>query len=115
METIEKIRTFQLLCDGWHYGEGVPTTDFSAEVGISILEETEAEGLKAEVFPELNGGLLISLNRPQTDDFLDILVSQKKDSFDVTREKGIGTEYVILWELENINREELTLIIKEFA
>jgi hypothetical protein len=95
-----QIKQLQQLEAGWDFGEGEAISD---EVGVTSLEIAEIGltlGLKADVRPTSEGGIIVSLF--YKDHFL--FINVKPDGlFDVTYEKGIGVNYEILDNKENLN------------
>jgi len=61
VEIVDQIFSFALLPNGWHYGEGCGATEFAVELALivnSLLIERNASDI--EVFPDINGGILVS-------------------------------------------------------
>jgi len=57
----ERIRSFQNLPDGWHYGEGVMIPDHVRDDALEISEMFEShEAEDIEAFPCADGGILVS-------------------------------------------------------
>lgn len=55
-QTIQKIRSFAQLSEGWHYGEGVPVNPNSGEKAERFLLTAEAWGIEeANAFPGIDG------------------------------------------------------------
>lgn len=95
-----QIKELQKLEAGWDFGEGEAISDEVGEASLEIAETGLTLGLKADVRPTSEGGITVSLFH--IDDFLFIAV--KPDGFfDVIYEKGIGVNYDILDNKENLN------------
>lgn len=57
----DQIRSFSDLADGWHYGEGRGATELAMEAALTIHSHFIEHGIiEIEVFPDLDGGILIS-------------------------------------------------------
>lgn len=56
-----RIHSFRDLAHGWHYGEGRGATEIAVEVALTIQRHFLEHGIREiEVFPDLDGGILVS-------------------------------------------------------
>lgn len=59
--TRQKIESFRSFPRGWHYGEGVPLSRRSCDIGLELLDEMLSLGLtRTDAFPGQDGGLMIT-------------------------------------------------------
>lgn len=57
----DQIRSFRDLAHGWHYGEGRGATELAIETALTIHSHFIEHGItEIEVFPDVNGGILVS-------------------------------------------------------
>lgn len=60
--TVEKIRDFKNLEEGWHYGEGQPFKDSILDNAISIIQEAfNAAFYITDAFPGLSGEVMCTI------------------------------------------------------
>lgn len=56
-----RINAFAKLPAGWHFGEGMPITKEARTVAHLLTSSVVVFGLRADVMPDLGGGLLLSI------------------------------------------------------
>ena len=57
----DRIHSFRDLAHGWHYGEGRGATEIAVEAALTIQHHFLEHGIsEIEVFPDLDGGILVS-------------------------------------------------------
>lgn len=94
-----QIEDLQKLGAGWDFGEGEAISDEVGAASIEIAEMGLTLGLKAGVRPLTEGGIVVTLF--YSDHFL--FTTVKPDgNFDVSYEKGIGVNYDVLDNKENL-------------
>lgn len=107
-----QIKELQKLEAGWDFGEGEAIPDEVGAASLEIAEMGLTLGLKADVRPTAEGGIIVSLF--YSDHFLFITV--KRDGFfDVTYEKGIGVNYDIRENKENLNSTAIRKYIMQWV
>ena len=69
--TIDKIRSFTELSQGWHFGEGVPLSCAFAERAVALVRRAGVLGIqRANAGPDENGGVQVTFHH--NDDMLEI-------------------------------------------
>lgn len=59
-EILERLQSFSVLPDGWHYGEGCAASSFTVECAIELCSLLTRHGLhEVEVFPGIYGGITV--------------------------------------------------------
>lgn len=102
-KNISKILSFINLGNGWDFGEGVA-------IGQNVIEKAINGYLqmslffKVSTFPTSYGG--VTLSGAKGDNFYDITILPDKEVVEYRHEKGIGKEYDVLEELEDITLEQ---------
>lgn len=57
----DRIRSFRDLSPGWHYGEGRGATEAAVDTALTVHHHFLENGIrKIEVFPDVDGGILVS-------------------------------------------------------
>ena len=57
----DRIRSFRDLSPGWHYGEGRGATEAAVDTALTVHHYFLENGIrKIEVFPDVDGGILVS-------------------------------------------------------
>ncbi len=107
-----QIKEFQKLKAGWDFGEGETISDVIGTASLEIAEMGLMLGLKADARPTTEGSIIINLF--YSDHFLFITV--KSDGFfDVTYEKGVGVNYDILDNKENLSSTAIRKYIMQWV
>jgi len=106
---IERMKSFSDLGSGWDFGDGEAPSQYVIERAIQTYLCGLNLGYNASVRPETSGGIVIGFFIK--DNFVDVTVKENS-LFDIRYEKGIGANYNILDDQENITMEEVSLILK---
>lgn len=61
MTTSDKIKAFQNLERGWHFGEGIGASPASAKSALAIQAFADAAGFQSDAFPGLDGSMVVVL------------------------------------------------------
>ena len=56
----EHLKRFRVLPSGWHYGQGIATTDAAYTEALRLYHSFNPQYRLYEVFPKINGGVLLS-------------------------------------------------------
>lgn len=103
-ETLLKIESFLTLPIGWDYGQGVPSTKNVTRKAKQIFSLAKLKGFSSEALPKTDGGIIMVLAKGEF--FLDVVI--KPDlTLDVRIEKGIGEEYEVLFEDEDVAKADV--------
>lgn len=100
----DKIASFRELNNGWDYGLGVPTTKETVNIAQSIAQIGKAKNFGIDAFPATDGGIVLNLYIEE--DFIYVTINPNA-SLDLRHEKGIGEDYDIIEDIENISLEEI--------
>lgn len=99
MDIDAAIRELRSLSRGWDHGSGIaikePVLDALARLLIA------GQHLAPQVFPADDGGAAISFSLGD-EDFLEVEVNAD-GTFCASLERGIGPEYDVIWEKENLD------------
>ncbi|MGH9838505.1 MAG: hypothetical protein ACREEM_06960 [Blastocatellia bacterium] len=99
-QTMEKIRVFANLDNGWHYDSGKGMSEFSVSAGIKILVYAHAMGFTSmDVFPGLSGEVQVTLY--DEDSYYEFTVELDR-SLTIVHE--IGKEEVLYLENQSLNK-----------
>lgn len=93
---------------GWDYGDGEPIDKNVISNAISIAGIAANLGHDYEVHPIPDGGIKLILS--QDDVFLDINIENDL-SFSITKEKGFGYNYKMLYSKEHLRTEQVIIEI----
>ena len=93
-----------MLEKGWNYGQGDVIDDSIIKQALQVYKFGKDQGFDAEVFPIINGGIEISFIKGNN--ALDITINPDT-IMDLTWEQGIGQDYEVLDEKENVDFEDL--------
>ena len=102
--TVDTIKGYSSFKGGWDFGEGKPFSREVIEKAISLVEKGEAYGFLIEAFPEVVGAITVSFVNGSH--CLDISVNSNL-TFDIQYEIGIGDEYQVLIQIDDIQESEL--------
>lgn len=97
---IEKIYSLSTLKEGWAYGEGVPASKEAIKNAIQLFKIGVALGFEVDARPEINGDVILNLFLK--DNFV-YITCKEGELFDLRYEKGIGQDYDIIDEKEDIS------------
>ncbi len=108
-----KIKSFKCLKFGWHFGEGVPASDEVVDATINLFTQLGLRlnfevGLVVNALPEINGGVILSYGLGE--DFVELLVHSDL-SVDLVQERGLGVNYDVIEEEENLDINNIALIL----
>jgi len=109
----EKIEKFSILKEGWKYGEGNSISEkvikstqklyFQLSIGLNYFKD-----FKVNALPNANGGIMLSFG--VSDNFIELSIKPNL-KIDLTHEKGIGSKYDILEEIDDIDISNSSLIL----
>ncbi len=103
--SIKKINSFAQFNEGWDFGEGKRFENDVIRKAIEINALGRTYQFDSNALPNSNGDIIINLFIK--DDF--ILITIKADSsLYLSHEKGIGEQYEIIYEKENVSIEEIS-------
>lgn len=102
--TVDTIKGYSFFKPGWDFGEGKSFSHEVIEKAIGLVERGEAYGFLTEAFPEAVGAITVSFVNGSY--CLDISVNFDL-TFDVQYEFGVGDEYRVLTQVDNIQESEL--------
>lgn len=108
--TLLKIESLQDLPEGWDYGQGVPSSKSVARKAKQIFSLAKLRGFKSEALPTTGGGIIMVLSKG--DFFLDVVVNPDL-SLDVRIEKGIGSEFEVLFEDEDVSKADVLNLLND--
>jgi len=97
---IDKILSFGNLPKGWDFGYGVPASNDTIATAICLARYGTLQGFNINARPETSGGIILSFFID--DDFIDLTI-YPNNRYDIRHEKGIGEDYDILFDAENIS------------
>lgn len=103
-KVIQKIKSFGDLQMGWDFGEGYPANQEVINKSISILIFGSLCGFNYDARPATNGGII--LNFFIADNFIYVQINPN-NTYDLRYEKGIGENYEILADNENMPLQEI--------
>ncbi len=109
-DIIYNIKSFALLESGWNYGEGEVPSENIIFKAINVYNYGIEKGYKGNATP-MNEGILVDL-------FIDsdfFCVGVHENHFSLTWEKGIGTNYRILLDEENISWEGVKNVLEIYS
>lgn len=99
-KVVDKIKGFSHLPNGWDFGHGEsPSADVITQA-IAIYQSGLLLGFKGDARPETKGGVILNLFTG--DDFVYITINSN-GQFDIRHEKGIGADYEILDDRQNVS------------
>lgn len=102
--TVQKILSFESLPKGWDYGQGVPSNKSVSRRALEILSLAKLQGFQSEALPATDGGVIMVLSKG--DYFLDVSIDPDL-TLNARIEKGIGSEYEVLWESEDVSKADV--------
>ncbi|MFV1980884.1 MAG: hypothetical protein ACC655_07005 [Rhodothermia bacterium] len=86
----DKIRSFEHLPNGWHFGEGEPVSGPQIERALAVLDIGRTLGLKSDAFATENGNVIVSFYDGEKS--IDVEVCGD-NVFSLVYEEGIGATY----------------------
>lgn len=104
-DIIKKIKSFANLENGWDFGQGVVPCDEVIGSAIQLYNLGVIQGFEMSARPETNGGIIIGFS--VEDDFIYVTVNDNS-TFDLVYEKGIGANYDIIVDEEDVSLEYIT-------
>jgi hypothetical protein len=87
----KKLRQMAELPHGWNYGDGVPVSRVAIAVGERFLLLAARLGLKADVFPNPDGGCAVAFYNGA--DRVEVSISDDGSGLELRVERGIGNDY----------------------
>lgn len=109
-KTIQKMYSFENLELGWDFGIGEPPNKGIIKSAIDIYNIGLANGFNGDAFPETMGGIILNLFIG--DNFIYVTIN-KNFSLDIRYEKGIGEDYDILYEKENVSQSHIISVLNK--
>lgn len=108
-ETIQKVREFAELPEGWHFGEGMPLSQARIDFAVTLLEFAEQFDVqRANAFPGIAGQVEITFYNENR--MLEITL-EADDSITIAEDKGREQVYFE----ENRSRSDAFRKIEEFS
>jgi len=108
-ETIQKVRDFAELPEGWHFGEGLPPSQGRIGQAIGFLEYAQFSDLeRANAFPGINGQVEVTFYR--ADRMLEITI-EADDSITIAEDRD--REQISLEE--NLSQSDAYQRLEEFS
>ena len=103
---LRKLRRFADFQAGWSHGSGVPITNVAiAEAEKLVLEAAQLQ-LKADVFPEPDGGCAVAFYRDEQK--VEVRVHSDGQHFGLRAERGIGFQFEnTIDPIENATRSQI--------
>ena len=107
--TIDELIEF----DGWHQGLG---SNVKQEV-MTVLKEVYKhcnyfQGLKCDVIPLYEGDVLVNLSNG-TANFVDLVINPNL-TLETRVEQGMGANYDVLEESQNVDKDHFLSLIKKY-
>jgi hypothetical protein len=59
--SMEKVRSFMALPEGWHFGQGHPPGTTTAKTALKLIEEAALSLIKTDAFPGADGEIQVAL------------------------------------------------------
>ena len=99
-----KLHQMSQLAEGWSHGEGGPVSEGSISVAESFVRFGSELGLKADVFPGLDGGCSVAFYRE--DESVEVSINSEATALSLAVEKGIGFDYIeVVPQSEDVETE----------
>lgn len=105
VKVIDKIKRFNQLPYRWDFGVGEAPSKEIIKDAIGIYQYGLLLGFNGDARPETDGGVILNLYTG--DDFI-YLTIKKDGGIDLRHEKGIGVEYEIKEDIENVSFESIS-------
>jgi hypothetical protein len=102
---IRKARQMAKLHPGWSYGEGVPITHVSIAAAEGFILIASYLELRADVFPNLDGGCAVAFYRAE--ERLEVSISPNGRTFGLKAECGVGFEFEETESIENATLKQI--------
>lgn len=87
----DKLKAMANLPHGWSYGEGEPVTAAAIAVGKSYIAMASQLNLKADVFPNSDGGCTVTYYNG--DELVEVSISPDGERLSLRGERGIGYDF----------------------
>lgn len=98
-----KLRAMQALEQGWSFGEGDQVSSFAAQIGETLVLIACYAGVKADVFPNLDGGCAVAA---YTGDSYKVEVSiRPQGRLDLRVESGYGFDFKEVEAVDGISMQ----------
>jgi hypothetical protein len=104
----QTIRSFGLLEDGWDFGVGAPATKEVIEKALFLHKLGSGRGLRSNAFPGTDGEINIAFYFGA--DTIEVRVNTDL-SLNLTHERGIGPDFDIIDDRENIELRDIELCL----
>lgn len=120
MEIFSKIESFGRLPEGWDFGKGIPAPkeviDAAKRIHIVIFAARWVFDRRNRVSatPCTDGGIILCYSRDGGDDFIVLRINPNLE-IDLDHEKGIGSEYDLLFEQSNVGIEVILSKLTEIG
>lgn len=88
---VRKLSQFGNLQSGWSHGEGDAVSVVAIAAAEEFLFQAARLGLRADVFPNLDGGCAVAFYRGT--DCVEVSIHRDGASFGIRVERGIGAEF----------------------
>ncbi len=109
-KVIDKIKSFSSLQLRWDFGQGEPPSNESIQQAIGIYQFGLLLGFNGDARPETDGGVILNLF---IDDNFVYLTIKKDGGIDLRYEKGIGVNYEIIQDRENVSFERISKTLQK--
>lgn len=114
-KVFDEIRSYAKLPIGWDFGDGDPISQYIITLAEALADIGIKHGYELGSCPQADGGISISFYQ-MPDECVDITIEppdmeQEKQLYSIRHEKGIGSEYDILYEKENMELEEMIVYL----
>ncbi len=103
-----EIDSLSKLPYGWDFGSGETIGLLVVDKALEVYEQTNLMGFKIQSFPRSDGG--ITLSYALKDNFLDVIINPNL-TLDLVQEKGIGANYEIVSEEDNVSITDLKKVL----
>lgn len=105
---IDDLKSFSKLEKGWDCGYGYPISENIINKALSIYDELKDPIFDYECTPNSNNSVEISFCL--RDYFVNVKIGE--NNIRVTFEKGIGSDFVTILDVENISIQELKTLLQ---
>lgn len=109
---IDIINAYSTLEEGWDYGEGSPIKKRIIDLAIHYHCWAKSLGFLTEPHPCADGAISLTFHLEGKDHFLDVRIGNDA-SIEVQYEIGIGVEYDIVSEEENVVEQQITKLLNQ--
>lgn len=110
--SLQKLRSFQRLPKGWHFGEGIPTPKHVIETAESLVQFAIANSVMNDVFPGLSGEVAVVFYFESIS--VEVIINLDNNA-DYCIEEKVGFKFEEIEYHENVKMHEVYGVLKKYV